>query len=321
MSVKISGTGSYLPERIVTNHDIAKIVETTDEWIRQRVGIIERRIASEQETCGFIATQAAKKALEASGISVDQIGLIVVATSTPDYLMPSMACEVQMELGVPDCTAFDVSAACSGFVYALTTAKQFIDAGTVEHALVIGAERVSRILNWEDRTTCVLFGDGAGAVVLSRSAEPGIISTHLHSAGQYRDLLYVPNSLSPTPFQKEVPDSHMTMEGNKVFKYAVSMLEAVVLEVLEKNKLDKEAIDWLVPHQANERIIEATAKKLQLSMDKVVLTLPYHGNTSAASIPLAFDTAVRDGRIKRGNMVLMEAFGAGFVWGAVLIKY
>ncbi len=321
MPVKISGTGSYLPERIVDNHEIATRVETSDEWIRQRVGIIERRIASEQETCAFIATAAGQKALEASGISADQIGLVIVATSTSDYMMPSMACAVQANLGIPDCTAFDVNAACSGFVYAVTVAKQFLDNGSVQHALVIGAERISRILNWEDRGTCVLFGDGAGAVVLSVDAEPGIIATHLHSAGQYRDLLYVPNSLSPQPFQKEVPDSHLTMEGNKVFKFAVSMLEEVVEETLHKNNISKDQIDWLIPHQANERIITATAKKLGMSMDKVVLTLPYHGNTSAASIPLALDTAVRDGRIKRGDLLLLEAFGAGFVWGAVLVKY
>jgi 3-oxoacyl-[acyl-carrier-protein] synthase-3 len=321
MSVRIRGTGSYLPKRVVTNHEIATLVETSDEWIRQRVGIIERRVASEQETCAFIATAAAKEAIDASGISVDQIGLVIVATSTPDYMMPSMACAVQAALNIPDCTAFDVNAACSGFVYALTVAKQFIDAGTVKHALVIGAERISRVLNWKDRGTCVLFGDGGGAVVLSTDTNPGIISTHLHSAGEHRDLLYVPNNLSPKPFQKEVPEAHLTMEGNKVFKYAVSMLGEVVEEVLARNHLTKDQIDWLIPHQANERIISATAKKLDLSMDKVVLTLPYHGNTSAASIPLALDTAVRDGRIKRGDLLLLEAFGAGFVWGAVLVRY
>lgn len=320
-SAKISGTGSYLPETIMTNDDLATRVDTSDEWIRQRVGIISRHIASNKESNAFMATEAAKKALEAAELSAEQIDLIIVATSTSDLIMPSMATQVQGALGIENCIAFDISAACTGFVYALGVANQFFNNGAVKHALVIGAERMSRVVNWNDRSTCVLFGDGAGAVVLSQSNEPGIIATRMHSDGVNKELLYVPNKLGTDAFSLVAPEAHLLMEGNKVFKHAVNMLEEIVDQILEDSGLSKNDVDWLVPHQANERIIAATAKKLDMPMSKVVLTLPHHGNTSAASVPLALDAAVRDGRIKRGELLLLEAFGAGFVWGAALVKY
>ncbi|MDO8954927.1 MAG: beta-ketoacyl-ACP synthase III [Gammaproteobacteria bacterium] len=321
MEVKIAGTGYYLPKHVLHNDDIAKFVDTTDEWIRQRVGIISRHIADEHETNVFMASEAAKNALKAANLDADQIGLIIVATSTPDNIMPSTACEVQHRLGISGCPAFDVNAACSGFIYALSIAHQFFLAGTVKHALIIGSERMSRVIDWRDRGTCILFGDGAGAVVLSASDQPGILGSYIHADGQYKELLQVPNNLPTKAFEGIQLEAKLTMQGNKVFRYAVTMLEQVVLEVLEKQGLDKSAIDWLVPHQANERIIIATAKNLGLSMDKVVLTLPTQGNTSAASIPLALAYAIEQKQIKRGELLLLEAFGAGFVWGAALIRY
>lgn len=322
MRAKISGTGSYLPKTIMTNHDLAQKLETSDEWIRQRVGIISRHIASGEETNTFMATEAAKKALTAAKVSAEQIDLIIVATSTSELIMPSMATQVQGALGIQHhCMAFDISAACTGFVYALGIANQFFNSGAVKHAIVIGAERMSRVLNWEDRATCVLFGDGAGAVVLSASDEPGIIATRMHSDGVNKELLFIPNNLATQPFSALVPEAHLMMEGNKVFKHAVNMLEEVVDQILVDSGFSKTDVDWLVPHQANERIITATAKKLDMPMTKVVLTLSHHGNTSAASVPLALDAAVKDGRIKRGDLLLLEAFGAGFVWGAALVRY
>ncbi|MDF2940447.1 MAG: ketoacyl-ACP synthase [Gammaproteobacteria bacterium] len=321
MAAKIAGTGYYLPKQVLTNEEIAKWVDTSDEWIRQRVGIVSRHIADSNETNVFMASAAAKKALEAAQISAEELGLIIVATSTPDSMMPSTACEVQHKLGIAGCPAFDVNAACSGFVYALNIAHQFFLAGTVKHVLIIGSERMSRVINWQDRSTCVLFGDGAGAVVLSASDQPGILGSYVHADGQHKELLHIPNHLPDQAFAGEKLEAKLTMQGNKVFRYAVTMLEKVVLEVLEKQGMDKSAIDWLIPHQANERIIAATAKNLGLSMDKVVLTLPTHGNTSAASIPLALASAIEQGKIKRGELLLFEAFGAGFVWGAALVKY
>lgn len=319
--IHISGTGSYLPECVVTNHDLSKQLDTSDEWIRQRVGIIERHIASATESTCFMATRAAERALAAAGLTAQDIGLIVVGTSTPDDLLPSSAGQVQAALGTTDCIAFDLNAACSGFVYALTVAQQFLLSGSVKHALVIGSERMSRTVDWQDRRTCVLFGDGAGAVVLSAGEREGLLGAYLHSAGSCRDLLFAPSALSPAPFKAMTDHSPLVMDGGKVFKCAVNMLGEVVEEVLQKHHLSKNQIDWLVPHQANERIITATADKLAMTMDKVVLTLPYHGNTSSASIPLALDTAVRDGRIQPGQLLLLEAFGAGFAWGAALVRW
>lgn len=320
----ISGTGSYLPEKILTNADLEKMVETSDEWIVQRSGIKERHIAGKDETTADMAIKAAKRAIEAAGISAEQINGIIVATTTPDTTFPAVAVKVQQALGVPPCPAFDVQAVCSGFVYALSTANAFIKTGTASCMLVIGAEKMSSIVDWSDRTTCVLFADGAGAVILEeRDADEeeglegqGIHSTHLYANGEGRDLLYVDGGVSTTGAA-----GHIKMEGKEVFKYAVKYLAEIVGEVLAQNRIHPEAIDWLVPHQANIRIIESTAKKLDMPMEKVVVTIDRHGNTSAASIPLALDEAVRDGRIKRGQMVLLEAMGGGLTWGAALLRF
>jgi len=315
---RIIGTGSYLPEYILTNAELEKRVETSDEWIVTRTGIRERHIAAENETTSDLATAAARKAIEAAGIEPNQIDLILVATTTPDFIFPSVACLVQQKLGIINgCPAFDLQAVCSGFVFALTTADQFIRSGAYKHVLVIGAETLSRITDWNDRTNCILWGDGAGAVVLQASDEPGIISTHIHTDGRHEALLKVPAGPSAGYENKPL----IQMEGNAVFKMAVNTLDAIVDETLNANAMQKSQIDWLVPHQANIRIIQATAKKLGMSMDHVVVTVDKHGNTSAASIPLALDTAVRDGRIQRGETVLMEAFGGGFTWGSVLVKF
>lgn len=317
-SARIIGTGSYLPEYILTNAELEKRVDTSDEWIVSRTGIRERHIAAEGETTSDLATAAGRAALEAAGISPNQLDLILVATTTPDFIFPSVACLVQQKLGITNtCPAFDIQAVCSGFVYALATANQFIRSGSCKTVLVIGAETLSRITDWSDRSNCILWGDGAGAVVLQASAEPGIIATHLHADGQHANLLKVPAGPSSGYAQK----CTIQMEGNAVFKVAVNTLDAIVDETLSANGMQKSQINWLVPHQANIRIIQATAKKLGMSMDHVVVTVDKHGNTSAASIPLALDTAVRDGRIKRGEIVLMEAFGGGFTWGSVLVKF
>jgi len=315
---RVAGTGGYLPTRVVTNADLEKLVETNDEWIVERTGIRQRHQAGEGELTSDLALKAAEKAIEAAGIEASEIGLIVVATTTADRIFPSTACVLQAKLGIENgCPAFDVQAVCSGFVYAMTMADQFIRSGQVKYALVVGAETLSRITDWSDRTNCILWGDGAGAVVLAASAEPGIISTHIHADGRYQDLLFVDGGVS----LKKEGECYMRMSGNAVFKMAVKTLDAIVDETLEANGLQKTDIDWLVPHQANIRIIQATAKKLGMGMDNVVVTVDRHGNTSAASIPLAFDTAVRDGRIKRGETVLMEAFGGGFTWGSVLLRF
>ena len=307
---RIAGTGSYLPEKILTNHDLEKMVETTDEWITARTGIKERHIVAEGETTADMAEQASLKAMEMAGISKDDIDLIVLATTTPNQIFPSSACLLQDRLGIHGAAAFDVQAVCTGFVYALTVADKFIRSGSHKKALVIGAESMSRITDWSDRGTCILFGDGAGAVVLEASDEPGILSTHIHADGKYRELLQVP-----------VDSEFMTMRGNEVFKMAVNTLGRIVDETLEANNMKKSDIDWLVPHQANIRIINATAKKLKMGIENVVVTVDKHGNTSGASVPLALDTAVRDGRIQRGDTVLLEAFGGGFTWGSALVKF
>ncbi|NCS66374.1 MAG: 3-oxoacyl-ACP synthase [Hydrogenophilales bacterium CG03_land_8_20_14_0_80_62_28] len=318
MYSRVSGTGSYLPARVLTNADLEKQIETNDAWIVERTGIRERHIAAEGELTSDLALKAAEKAIEAAAIDAAEIGLIIVATTTPDRVFPSTACALQAKLGIENgCPAFDVQAVCSGFVYAITIANQFIKSGQVKYALVAGAETLSRITDWSDRGNCILWGDGAGAVVLKASEEPGIISTHIHADGRYQDLLFVDGGVS----LKKTGESHIHMSGNAVFKMAVKTLDAIVDETLEANGLVKDDIDWLVPHQANIRIIQATAKKLGMGMENVVVTVDRQGNTSAASIPLAFDTAVRDGRIKSGETILMEAFGGGFTWGSVLLRF
>ncbi|OED38261.1 3-oxoacyl-ACP synthase [Chromatiales bacterium (ex Bugula neritina AB1)] len=319
---RICGTGSYLPEKVIHNSDLEKRVNTTDAWIRERTGIVKRHIAADDETTLDLAEAAARQALDAAGLQSNDIDLIVVATTTPDCVFPSVACLLQQRLGVTNSSpAFDVQAVCAGFAYALSVADNFIRAGSSTTALVIGAETFSRILNWEDRNTCVLFGDGAGAVILEASNEPGVLSTHLHADGRYAELLHVPNGVSRGYDVVQQQEAFVQMRGNEVFRMAVRKLQEVVVETLAVNNLDKSEIDWLVPHQANIRIIAATAKKLDMGMEKVVVTVHDHGNTSAASIPLALDTAVRDGRIKRGEKLLLEGFGGGFTWGSALIQY
>ena len=315
---RILGTGSYLPARILTNADLEKRIETTAQWIVERTGIHQRHIAAEGELTSDLATQAARAALDAAGLQANDIDLLLVATTTPDLIFPSTACSVQAKLGMTNYKpAFDLQAVCSGFIYALTVADQFIKSGAARHVMVIGAETLSRITDWDDRSNCILWGDGAGAVVIGASTEPGIISTHLHADGRHQALLQT--TTGPSVGSNE--PVKILMEGNSVFKMAVNALDSIVDETLSANGLQKSDIDWLVPHQANIRIIQATAKKLSMSMDKVVTTIAEHGNTSAASVPLAFDTAVRDGRIQRGQTVLMEAFGGGFTWGSALLRY
>ena len=318
---RIIGTGSYLPEKIVTNHDLEKTVDTSDEWIRDRTGIEQRHVAADGEFTVDLAENAARKAIEAANISTSDIDLIIVATTTSDQVFPSTACLLQSKLDIHGCPAFDVQAVCTGFVYALSIADKFIKTGSSKCALVIGAETFSRIIDWTDRNTCVLFGDGSGAVVLKADSEPGILSTHLHADGDYASLLHVPSGVSNNLAAVHEGRAYVEMNGSDVFKMAVKTLGAIVDETLQANGLDRSAIDWLVPHQANIRIINATARKLNMPLDKVVVTVAKHGNTSAASIPLALDTAVRDGKIKAGDMLLLEGFGGGFTWGSALLKY
>jgi 3-oxoacyl-[acyl-carrier-protein] synthase-3 len=318
---RIAGTGRYLPERILTNADLEKMVETTDEWIRSRTGIERRHIAADDQATSDLALEAARKAMAAAGVEGKDIDLVIVGTTTPDLVFPNVATLLQERLGIRGCPAFSLETACSGFVYALGIADKFIRLGESRNALVIGAETLSRITDWTDRNTCVLFGDGAGAVILQPASEPGIISTHLHADGTYKDLLTCNAGVSRRQALLVDQKVKIMMKGNEVFKVAVTTLGNVVEETLEHNKLDRHAIDWLVPHQANMRIILATARRLDMPIEKVVVTVQDHGNTSAASIPLALDTAVRDGRIKRGDLMLLETFGGGFTWGAALIRY
>jgi 3-oxoacyl-[acyl-carrier-protein] synthase-3 len=313
---RIAGTGGYLPEKILSNADLEKLVETSDQWILERTGISQRHIIADNETTSGMAEKAALKALEAAQVAPKDIELIIVGTVTPDRLFPSTACILQQRLGTGICPAFDLNAACAGFIYGLSIADQYIRSGAIKNALVIGVEAISRIVDWTDRTTCILFSDGAGAVVLKADKEPGIVATHLHADGRYKDLLYASNHIGEL---KE--PAYIKMQGSEVFKLAVTSLGNIVDETLEKNNIDKSQIDWLIPHQANLRIIQATAKKLNLPMERVILTVKEQGNTSAASVPLALDHGVRDGRIKRGEMLLLEAFGAGFCWGSALIIY
>ena len=318
---RIAGTGSYLPEKVLTNHDLEKIMDTTDEWIRDRTGIYKRHIAAGGETTCDLAEIAATRAMEAAGRTPRQIDLIVLATTTPDRVFPSTACLLQQRLDIHGTAAFDVQAVCTGFVYALGIADKFIKTGSAKCALVVGAETLSRIVDWNDRGTGILFGDGAGAVVLEASDEPGILSTHLHADGSYEHLLTVPAGISAGYDKVLAGQAYVQMQGNEVFKRAVNPLGRIVGETLAANDMEKTDVDWLIPHQANIRIIQATARKLKMSMDHVVVTVDEHGNTSAASVPLALDTAVRDGRIKRGETLLMEAFGGGFTWGSALLKH
>ena len=319
---RIAGTGSYLPEKVLTNEDLRQFVDTSDEWITTRTGIRERHIAAEGETTGDLAFHAATRALEAAGVLASELDLIVIGTTTPDLIFPSTACLLQHRLGANGCPAFDVNAACTGFIYALTVADKFIRSGAAKTALVVGAETLTRMLDWSDRGTCVLFGDGAGAVVLKADTEAGILSTHLHADGGKKELLWNPVGVS-VGFK---PGEHnagvkVLMTGNEVFKHAVKALDAVVEETLEANGLDRHDIDWLIPHQANLRIIEATAKRLDMPMERVVVTVDKHGNTSSGSVPLALDFAVRTGKVQRGQLLLLEAFGGGFTWGSALVRY
>ncbi|MCX7112556.1 MAG: ketoacyl-ACP synthase III [Proteobacteria bacterium] len=317
---RIAGTGGYLPETVRTNYDIARMVDTTNEWILERTGISSRRIAAPHETASSMAEFASLQAIEASGGSAEDMDMIILATSSPDRVFPSTACLLQQRLNIRNCASFDVQAACSGFIFALSVADQYIRSGHAKRVLVVGSEINSRLVDWTDRTTCILFGDGAGAVVLEVSGEPGVMSTHISSEGRYKDLLYLPNP----PREKSGcgdGERYIKMQGNDVFKIAVNTLGKIVDETLAANNLEKSDIDWLVPHQANIRIILATAKKLKLPMERVVCTIETQGNTSSASVPLAFNEAVRDGRIQRGQTVLMEAFGGGFAWGSALVRY
>jgi len=319
---RILGTGSHLPDKVLTNDDLAKIVETSDEWIATRTGIRQRHVAAEGETTCDLAFHAAQRALDAAGVRAQDIDLIVVGTTTPDLIFPSTACLLQARLGIPGCGAFDVNAACSGFVYALGVADKFIVSGAARTVLVVGAETLTRMVDWDDRTTCVLFGDGAGAVVLRADAETGILSTHLHADGSKKDLLWNPVGVSRgfRPEEKNA-GSYIKMAGSEVFKYAVKALDSVVDETLEANGLARGDLDWLIPHQANLRIIQATAKRLAMPMERVIVTVDRHGNTSAASVPLALDEAIRSGRVQRGQLLLMESFGGGFTWASALARY
>lgn len=318
---RITGTGSHLPERVMTNAELEVLVDTSDEWIRERTGIVQRHIVAESQATCDLAEQAARRALEDAGKSASSIDLIIVATTTPDRVFPSTACLLQARLGIHGCAAFDVQAVCTGFVYALSVADKFIRTGAARCALVVGAETLSRIVDWTDRSTCVLFGDGAGAVVLEAGEEPGILSTHLHADGNYADLLHVPKGVSRHLDDVLRGNAFVEMKGNEVFKMATNTLGRIVDETLAANGMEKGDIDWLVPHQANIRIIAATARKLQMSLDRVIITVQEHGNTSAASIPLALDVGVRDGRIQRNDTVLLEAFGGGFTWGSALLTF
>jgi len=317
MYSRIVGTGKYLPERILTNADLEKMVETTDEWIRSRTGIERRHIAADNEATSDLASKAGLAALADAGLGPNDIDLVIVGTTTPDLIFPNVACLVQEKLKIKSGPAFSLEAACSGFIYSLVVADQFIRLGQVRRALVIGAETMSRIIDWTDRETCVLFGDGAGAVILEAAEQPGVLYSTLGADGRYRDLLYASSGVS----LRQRDGAALRMKGNEVFKVAVKTLENLVDDVVEKNGLEKGQIDWLIPHQANIRIISATAKRLELPMERVILTVAEHGNTSAASVPMALDTAIRDGRVKRGDLLLLEAFGGGFTWGASLIRY
>lgn len=321
MYSRIAGTGSYLPEKILTNADLEKIVDTTDEWIRSRTGIEERHVVVEGETTADLAEKAARLAMADAGVGPNDVDMICVGTTTPDLVFPNVGTLLQSRLGIHGCPAFSLEAACAGFLYALSVADKYVRLGEAKCALVIGAETLTRIVDWQDRATCVLFADGAGAVVLTPAEQPGILSTHLHADGRYKDLLLYPDGVSSGFKLVREGKSGVRMKGNEVYKVAVNTLGALVTETLAANKITKDQIDWLIPHQANIRIIEAIAKRLELPMERVIVTINTHGNTSAASVPLALDTGIRDGRVQRGQLLLLEAFGGGFTWGSALIRY
>src|SRR5271165_253574 len=321
MYSRIAGTGSYLPEKILTNADLEKIVDTTDQWIRTRTGIEERHVVVDGETTADLAEKAARAAMADAQVGPEDIDLICVGTTTPDLIFPNVGTLLQSRLGIHGCPAFSVEAACAGFLYALSIADKYVRLGEAKCVLVIGAETLTRIVDWKDRATCVLFADGAGAVVLKPAEQPGILSTHLHADGRYKDLLLYPDGVSSGFKLVREGTAGVRMKGNEVYKVAVNTLGALVTETLAANNITKDKIDWLIPHQANIRIIEAIAKRLELPMERVIVTINTHGNTSAASVPLALDAGIRDGRIKRGQLLLLEAFGGGFTWGSALIRY
>ncbi len=322
MYSRIAGTGHYVPEKVLTNADLEKIVDTTDEWIKSRSGIERRHIAAPEEYTSDLAVHASRRAMEAADVNPEDIDFIVVGTTTPDLVFPNVGCILQEKLGIHGCAAFSVEAACSGFIYALSIADKYVSTGASKCALVIGAETLSRITDWTDRSTCVLFGDGAGALILKPATDAGIISTHLRADGRYKDLLTAKTGVSVQPEGNDLRAGfNVHMSGNEVFKVAVKRLGSIVEETLEANGMERSEIDWLIPHQANFRIINATAKRLAMPMDKVILTLKDYGNTSAASVPMALDVAVRDGRVQRGQLLLLEAFGGGLTWGSALLRY
>lgn len=317
---RIVGTGRYLPERIMTNFELEKIVDTTDEWIRTRTGVERRHVVAEDETTSDMCVEAAKIAIEEAGVDVSDIDLVITGTTTPDLIFPNISTLIQHRLGIPACPAFSLEAACTGFIYALTLADKFIRLGDAKCALVMGAECITKLMDWKDRNTCVLFGDGAGAAIVKPSTEPGILSCHLGADGQYKELLYYPVGASNQLEKAGTDEAAIMMAGSEVFKVAVKTLGGIASETLEKAGIDKNELDWLIPHQANIRIIQATAKRLGLPIEKVILTVQDHGNTSAASVPMALDVGIRDGRVKKGQLILMEAFGGGFTWGSVLMR-
>ena len=317
---RIVGTGRYLPERIMTNFDMEKIVDTSDEWIRTRTGVERRHVVAEGQTTSDMCVEAAKIAIADAGIDVADIDLVITGTTTPDLVFPNISTLIQHRLGIPACPAFSLEAACTGFIYALTMADKFIRLGDAKCALILGAECITKLMDWTDRNTCVLFGDGAGAVIVKPSEEPGLIATHLGADGQYKDLLFYPVGVSKDLAKAGTDEAAINMTGNEVFKVAVKTLGGIASETLEKAGIEQSQLDWLIPHQANIRIIQATAKRLGLPMEKVVLTVQDHGNTSAASVPMALDVGIRDGRVQKGQLVLMEAFGGGFTWGSVLMR-
>jgi len=317
---RIVGTGRYLPEKILTNADLEKMVDTTDEWIRSRTGVERRHCCAPDQTTSDMCIEAAKIAMEDADIGPADIDMVVIGTTTPDLIFPNISTLVQHRLGIPACVAFSIEAACTGFIYALTTTDKFIKAGDTKCALVIGAECITKLVDWSDRNTCVLFGDGAGAAIVKPSAEPGIIACHLGADGQYKDLLYYPVGASKDLHKAGTDEAAIIMTGKEVFKVAVNTLGNVATQALESAGVSKDELDWLIPHQANIRIIQATARRLGIPMDKVILTVQDHGNTSAASVPMALDVSIRDGRVKRDQLVLMEAFGGGFTWGSVLMR-
>jgi 3-oxoacyl-[acyl-carrier-protein] synthase-3 len=321
MYSRIAGTGSHLPEKILTNADLEKIVDTSDEWIRTRTGIEQRHIVVEGETTTDLAEQAARRAMADAGVGPEDVDLICVGTTTPDLVFPNVGTLLQARLGIRGCPAFSLEAACAGFLYALGVADKFVRLGDSKCALVVGAETLTRIVDWTDRATCVLFADGAGAVILTPSSEPGILSSHLHADGRYKDLLMYPDGVSSGFHAVRAGTAGVRMKGNEVYKVAVNTLGTLVTETLKANGISKEEVDWLIPHQANIRIIEAIAKRLDLPMERVIVTIHNQGNTSAASVPLALDTGIRDGRVKRGQLLLFEAFGGGFTWGSALVRY